>query len=70
MDRDMRITGKFRAQSTNPVAPVGFEVSNRWKVRIVHAMRWEVRYTDGIICSWRTDSIELFLAMRVVFFFG
>lgn len=32
MERDMRITGVFRGQSTNVVAPKGFEVSNPWKV--------------------------------------
>ena len=32
MERDRRLTGKFRGQSTNPEAPAGFEVSNPWKV--------------------------------------
>ena len=32
MDRDMRLTGVFRAQSDNPEAPLGFEVNNPWKV--------------------------------------
>lgn len=32
MERDLRITGSFRGQSTNPVAPKGFEVNNPWKV--------------------------------------
>lgn len=33
MDRDMRLTGKFRAQTDNPEAPLGFEVNNPWKAR-------------------------------------
>jgi hypothetical protein len=32
MDRDMRLTGVFRAQSDKPEAPLGFEVNNPWKV--------------------------------------
>jgi hypothetical protein len=32
MDRDMRLTGIFRAQTDNPEAPLGFEVNNPWKV--------------------------------------
>ena len=32
MDRDMRMTGVFRAQSDNPEAPLGFELNNPWKV--------------------------------------
>jgi hypothetical protein len=32
MDRDIRLTGVFRAQSDNPKAPLGFEVNNPWKV--------------------------------------
>jgi hypothetical protein len=32
MDRDLRLTGKFREQTDNPVAPVGFEVNNPWRV--------------------------------------
>ena len=32
MDRDMRLTGVFRAQTDNPEAPLGFEVNNPWKV--------------------------------------
>lgn len=34
MERDQRITGSFRGQSSNHKAPTGFEVSNPWKVRI------------------------------------
>lgn len=33
MDRDMRLTGVFRAQSGNAEAPLGFELNNPWKVR-------------------------------------
>lgn len=32
MERDRRITGSYRGQSSNAVAPKGFEVSNPWKV--------------------------------------
>lgn len=32
IDRDMRLTGKFRAQTDHPEAPLGFEVNNPWKV--------------------------------------
>jgi hypothetical protein len=32
MDRDFRLTGAWREQSDNPVAPVGFEVNNPWRV--------------------------------------
>jgi len=32
MERDLRITGRLRGQSSNAVAPKGFEVSNPWKV--------------------------------------
>lgn len=42
MERDARLTGDKRGQSTNPTAPKGFEVTNAWKVRVllglVHAM--------------------------------
>ncbi|EHA20761.1 hypothetical protein ASPNIDRAFT_128453, partial [Aspergillus niger ATCC 1015] len=33
MERDLRITGTKRGQSSNPEAPKGFELSNPWKVR-------------------------------------
>ncbi|PKY02625.1 hypothetical protein P168DRAFT_187695 [Aspergillus campestris IBT 28561] len=32
MERDYRLTGTKRGQSTNVVAPKGFEVSNPWKL--------------------------------------
>ncbi|KKK18595.1 hypothetical protein ARAM_005269 [Aspergillus rambellii] len=32
MERDLRITGSLRGQSTNPEAPKGFELSNPWKL--------------------------------------
>lgn len=32
MDRDFRLTGIWREQTDNPVAPVGFEVNNPWRV--------------------------------------
>ncbi|KAJ6048420.1 uncharacterized protein N7446_011103 [Penicillium canescens] len=32
MERDQRITGAFRAQSSNHQAPPGFDVSNPWKI--------------------------------------
>ncbi|RJE24808.1 hypothetical protein PHISCL_02828 [Aspergillus sclerotialis] len=32
MERDMRLTGSKRGQSTNAIAPKGFEVSNPWKL--------------------------------------
>ncbi|KAJ5521877.1 hypothetical protein N7527_005992 [Penicillium freii] len=32
MERDQRITGSFRGQSSNHKAPIGFEVSNPWKI--------------------------------------
>ncbi|CRG84755.1 hypothetical protein PISL3812_01958 [Talaromyces islandicus] len=32
MDRDLRLTGSWRGQSTNAEAPVGFEYSNPWKL--------------------------------------
>ncbi|KAL6241134.1 hypothetical protein RBB50_012038 [Rhinocladiella similis] len=31
MERDHRLTGKFRGQSDAVEAPVGFEVNSRWK---------------------------------------
>ncbi|CEJ90984.1 hypothetical protein VHEMI06732 [[Torrubiella] hemipterigena] len=37
MERDRRLTGTFRGQTDNPVAPPGFEFSNGWKL--------EKRYT-------------------------
>lgn len=33
MERDLRITGSLRGQSSNHQAPKGFEVSHPWKVR-------------------------------------
>lgn len=33
MERDLRITGTWRGQSSNHQAPPGFEVSNPWKVQ-------------------------------------
>ncbi|KAH6647449.1 hypothetical protein BKA67DRAFT_662238 [Truncatella angustata] len=32
MDRDRRITGFLRGQSDNPIAPIGFELNNPWRV--------------------------------------
>ena len=32
MERDFRLTGQWREQSDNPIAPVGFEVNNPWRV--------------------------------------
>ncbi|KAL4808398.1 hypothetical protein BDV18DRAFT_158497 [Aspergillus unguis] len=32
MERDLRLTGSMRGQSTNPEAPKGFELNNPWKV--------------------------------------
>ncbi|KAK4927949.1 hypothetical protein LTR66_016258 [Elasticomyces elasticus] len=34
IERDMRITGKMRGQSDVVEAPLGFEVSNQWKVNM------------------------------------
>lgn len=35
MERDLRLTGNLRGQSSNAVAPKGFEVNNPWKVRFI-----------------------------------
>ncbi|KAE8133410.1 hypothetical protein BDV38DRAFT_186079 [Aspergillus pseudotamarii] len=32
MERDLRITGTLRGQSSNAEAPKGFELSNPWKL--------------------------------------
>ncbi|KAL4930774.1 NADH dehydrogenase [ubiquinone] 1 alpha subcomplex subunit 1 [Aspergillus undulatus] len=32
MERDLRLTGSLRGQSTNVEAPKGFELNNPWKV--------------------------------------
>jgi len=32
MDRDKRLTGSFRGQTDNPVAPPEFAVNSEWKV--------------------------------------
>ncbi|KAJ5949267.1 hypothetical protein N7454_000851 [Penicillium verhagenii] len=32
MERDLRITGTMRGQSSNHIAPKGFELSNPWKI--------------------------------------
>ncbi|KAI1500876.1 hypothetical protein F5X99DRAFT_225027 [Biscogniauxia marginata] len=32
MDRDRRITGSLRGQSDKPIAPLGFELNNPWRV--------------------------------------
>ncbi|KAI9825455.1 MAG: hypothetical protein M1832_001185 [Thelocarpon impressellum] len=32
MDRDRRLTGFLRGQTDNPLAPLGFEVNNPWRV--------------------------------------
>jgi len=40
MERDLRLTGSLRGQSSNPVAPVGFELSNPWKVRTRHGEKF------------------------------
>ena len=32
MDRDYRLTGKFREQTDSVKAPVGFDVNNPWRV--------------------------------------
>lgn len=33
MERDLRITGSIRGQSSNAEAPAGFDVTNAWQVR-------------------------------------
>ena len=45
MDRDLRMTGVFRAQSDSPEAPIGFEVNNPWKVCHGAGARDEEAYT-------------------------
>ncbi|KAJ5751104.1 hypothetical protein N7533_008132 [Penicillium manginii] len=32
MERDLRLTGTWRGQSSNHQAPPGFELSNQWKI--------------------------------------
>lgn len=39
MNRDLRLTGSLRGQRDDPVAPVGFEVNNPWKVGLCNAPR-------------------------------
>ena len=34
MDRDRRLTGLLRGQTDNPLAPVGFELNNPWRVSL------------------------------------
>ncbi|KAH6605874.1 hypothetical protein Trco_005027 [Trichoderma cornu-damae] len=36
MERDRRLTGTLRGQTDNPQAPLGFELSNGWKVTSPH----------------------------------
>lgn len=47
MDRDMRLTGVFRAQTDNPQAPLGFEVNNPWKARHKTFLQQELILTNG-----------------------
>lgn len=37
MDRDLRLTGNRRGQTNEPIAPLGFELNQPWKVR---SLRW------------------------------
>ncbi|KAE8350659.1 hypothetical protein BDV28DRAFT_138677 [Aspergillus coremiiformis] len=32
MERDLRLTGSWRGQSSNPEAPKGFELNHPWKL--------------------------------------
>ena len=46
MERDQRITGTARGQSSNHQAPTGFEVSNPWKVWTYNAIDWNMHCRD------------------------
>lgn len=35
MDRDRRLTGTMRGQTDNVEAPLGFELNNPWRVRVI-----------------------------------
>ena len=53
MDRDFRLTGAWREQSDNPVAPVGFEVNNPWRVCTLNfhepnAAKYITRWREGL----------------------
>lgn len=57
MERDYRLTGTKRGQSTNVVAPNGFEVSNPWKVWFKVSVSGRCDETN--VCnSWRSGSIR------------
>lgn len=47
MERDLRITGTLRGQSSNHIAPKGFELSNPWKVWTTDFLEhWPRSHTD------------------------
>ena len=55
MERDYRLTGTKRGQSTNVVAPKGFEVSNPWKVWFKNSVSGGCDETNACN-SWRNGS--------------
>src|SRR2546423_14442758 len=57
MDRDMRLTGVFRAQSDNPEAPLGFELNNPWKV--CNPRKNYTRFCTDRCHRWRSEFREL-----------
>lgn len=56
MDRDRRLTGTFRGQTDNPVAPPGFEFSNGWKVSKRRQVLFESYGHTNYLNSWRSAS--------------
>ncbi len=67
MDRDFRLTGAWREQTDKPIAPVGFEVNNPWRVcRSLLRSRPSLSFTDGKkdhlnLCRTLPPTVHIFL---------
>ena len=68
MERDYRLTGTKRGQSSNHEAPQGFELSNPWKVRtsppplalMRRSLTVTARETDFLDRSWVSRHVFIF----------
>lgn len=50
MERDLRITGTMRGQSSNHLAPPGFDVSKPWKVW-TRGLAYPLQYNDSVLIN-------------------
>lgn len=53
MERDRRLTGSLRGQSDAPIAPLGFELNNPWKVSSPPGTTWRMQFALTIVQAER-----------------